>query len=324
MSARPASPPQSGSRSRRFSRLRRLGPWALGLAILTFLVARLDLTEILRALRRGPVAPIAGLVAGIVVVTLVLDAWATRVSFQAGGTTLELRPLLVVRGITYLPGTVHPLVGQSGLILYLRCRGASLSHAIGQILFLWVMQILALLTAVLVGLPTAPVPAELRVALGLLALTVPGYFLLLPVLQRHVRRRRSTATIAEPLAHAGLGAQLAVLGARLVHVAALLLGQWVALRAWGVEIPLAAGWTLVGIVLLVAALPISPAGIGTSQAAQVLLLAPFAQGATADERGATVLAFGIAYHALGLAGQMLIGLICLRLFADEREAGCGS
>ena len=84
--------------------------------------------------------------------------------------------------------------------------------------------------------------------------------------------------------------------------------------------PLAQGLALLPLVLFVAALPITPAGLGTVQAAQIVLLSSFAPGATAAAREAAVLAFGLAFAALGLAFQAATGALCLALLARRRRA----
>jgi hypothetical protein len=60
-----------------------------------------------------------------------------------------------------------------------------------------------------------------------------------------------------------------------------------------------------------AALPISPAGFGTTQAATVYFFSDYAVGATADDRAAAVLAFSIVHFVYGLFAVILVGLPCV-------------
>jgi uncharacterized membrane protein YbhN (UPF0104 family) len=65
-------------------------------------------------------------------------------------------------------------------------------------------------------------------------------------------------------------------------------------------------------VLFIGALPITPAGLGTTQAALVLVFSPYAPFPTPEVRAAAVLAFGLIYYLLGIVSQALMGLCCLQ------------
>jgi hypothetical protein len=60
-------------------------------------------------------------------------------------------------------------------------------------------------------------------------------------------------------------------------------------------------------------LPISPAGLGTTQAALVYFFSDYAAGATATERSAHVLAFAVVYFVYGIASSLIVGLACTPL-----------
>jgi uncharacterized membrane protein YbhN (UPF0104 family) len=87
--------------------------------------------------------------------------------------------------------------------------------------------------------------------------------------------------------------------------------QTLLLRAFGVRVPLVTAIASLPVVFLVAVLPISVQGIGTTQAAMVFF---FARYGTGDQtaRQAAVLAESLVTQALALAFQSLLGLACLR------------
>jgi uncharacterized membrane protein YbhN (UPF0104 family) len=71
---------------------------------------------------------------------------------------------------------------------------------------------------------------------------------------------------------------------------------------------------MVPLVLLIGALPLTPAGLGTSQAALIFLFSPYVPLPTPEVRAAALLAFGLIYYFLGIMVQALLGLGCwLRL-----------
>jgi uncharacterized membrane protein YbhN (UPF0104 family) len=79
------------------------------------------------------------------------------------------------------------------------------------------------------------------------------------------------------------------------------------------------GVLIMPIVVIAQALPISPAGLGTAQAAFAYFFQGFANGATVDERTAKLVAFGIVHFVYCVAASLLVGIICLPI-AKRRGA----
>jgi uncharacterized membrane protein YbhN (UPF0104 family) len=100
---------------------------------------------------------------------------------------------------------------------------------------------------------------------------------------------------------------------RVPHVLVMSLGVWLAMRAWGIPVPFALGLTLMPVVVIASALPIAPAGLGTTQAALVYFFSAFAAGATDGARHASILAFAIVHFVYGVAAIVLVGLVCMPL-----------
>src|SRR5260370_1216564 len=76
-----------------------------------------------------------------------------------------------------------------------------------------------------------------------------------------------------PLFGAGLRGHALAIASRLPHVSAIVVGYFVAMRVWGVPVPLSDGLLLMPGVVIAIALPISPGGLGTMQAAFVYFFA---------------------------------------------------
>jgi uncharacterized membrane protein YbhN (UPF0104 family) len=122
-----------------------------------------------------------------------------------------------------------------------------------------------------------------------------------------------------PFFDTGPRGTLIALAARVPHVLTVCLGMWGALWVWGVHMPFDSALALTPPVLLAGALPVSPAGLGTMQATQILLFSPFSAAATAPAREAAVFAFSLAFGLLGLIFQALTGLVCLALLRRDAE-----
>jgi hypothetical protein len=292
------------------ARWRRLWQWAVPPLLLAVLLARIPLDELRAGLARGPAGWLALYTLLQVVATLALDGVATRVALAGAGIRRPLGTLIRVRGATYLLAVVHYALGQGGLYIYLRRTGVAAGRAAATVLALTAGAVgnLAVAAALLSPLAaSAPLPG-VRPALAALAVLAALALAVAVVRPAAFARVRWLA----PIAALGPRAHVAAWAGRVPHTLVLLVGHWGALRLWGIPVPFAEGLALVAIVLVVVALPIAPAGLGTFEAAQVLLLSGFAPAAAADARAASVLGFALVYHALGLLAQVGLGVLCLR------------
>lgn len=291
------------------------------MGVLALLLWRIPLDEVLAAVGRGPVAWLALYSLFEAVAVLPADAWATRVTLSAAGVKRPFGELFLVRGSTYLLNVLSYAVGQGGLGVYLARTGVGAARSTGLVLFLLATNAIALALAAAIAHPFAhSTDARAALAIGVVLYGVKTYLTMLAARGLFARTRfgRWTATHVEKepiatLARAGLLGHLKATAARMPHVAVLLLVLWGSFRVWGIEVPLGVGLAALPAVVLIAALPITPAGFGTAQALQVLLFAPFVAGATPAARSATLLGFSLVHHALGLAGQVAVGAICFAL-----------
>lgn len=281
--------------------------WLVALAIVGLLLARLSWREVAGVVSEGPVALLCGYVALQALVILLADSLATGVLLQRLGLPRRLAPLLVARGASYVLGLLGYLASQGGLGLYLHRSGAAAGRATAAVALLVGSTLLVTLGLAALGFAWSGGVAPLRPWVAGGAVLVLLYLGGVAAAPRFLARLPLGSAVLE----LGRVGHLASLAARVPHVLAVALGHWGALRLWGIEVPFAEGVALMPVVLLVVALPVAPGGLGTSQAAQMLLFAPYAAGATAAAREAEVVGFALAYHALGVGFQVLLGLACL-------------
>jgi hypothetical protein len=330
----PARPPDSETaRPPRGSRLwRRAWPWLVAVLLLATLFARLPRAAIERALAAGPAGLLAAFAAAIAALTLAADAAATKAAFRLAGTPRPFGSLLLARGATYLLGLINSAVGQGGLGYYLLRTGTEPGRAFGAVLFIFATHLAAM--ALVAGVAGGALalggdgagfaslgrpgggPA-LAAALAALGAGLAAGLAILRLRPPALARRPLLA----PLFEAGPGGFLVAAAARVPHVLAMVLGLWGGLRLWGVALPAARGTVLLSAVLLVAALPLAPAGLGTTEVALVALASPYAPAASAAGRQSLVLAFCILYHLFGLAAQAVLALVCMVLLARSPRVG---
>lgn len=297
------------------SRARRWLPWLVAAAILAVLVREIRLDALRDAFRHGAWLALSLYIVLEIVLALPADAFGTRAALAAAGVPRPWKEVLLARGASYLLGLLSYVAGQGGMGYYLARTGVPAARSAGAVLLLMIAN-----GIVLVILGAAGLGAELaRGGLDgapreLLLLTIAGAFAgTLAYLGVIAARPRWLARhgLLAPLFEAGLGGHLRAVAARFPHMLLLAALHWGAFRVWGIAVPPVRGLALNPIVLLISALPVTPGGLGTTQALQVLFFSPWAPAATTDGRAAAVLAFSLVHYVVSLVVQGAIGLACL-------------
>jgi hypothetical protein len=300
--------------------VQRAWPWLLGLALVVAIATRVPFAAFSAALSHGPHLALALTNLAIGVLVLGTDSVATWTGLIATQTRRPFLGVMVARGATYLLFILNYAVGQGGFGYYLYRTGAAPMRATGVTLFLLGTNFATLIVVTTIAWavrgPDAASATMWWTLLGGCA-AYAAYLIVIAVAPMVLARRPLLAPLfdARPAGHL-----LAMLG-RLPHVATVVLGMWAAMRVWGIEVPLTVGLTTVPVVVIASALPISPAGLGTTQAALVYFFSGFASGATADDRGAAVLAFALVHFVYGVLVATLVGLVCAPLARRSAQTG---
>src|SRR5260370_1407131 len=248
------SPPATGSR-----RTRLLVPWLFAAALLGLLFRWVPRAQVLRALAAGPAWPLAVFAAVMAALALLADAVATRTALARVGMRRPFRQLLLARGASYLLSLLNPAAGLGGVGYYLLRTGAEPARATAAVLLLLVTFLAAMATVGVGGMLLAGGADELRPwlpPLALVAAALAACLLVLRLRPRWLSRRQPLA----PLFAAGVGGFVAATAARVPHVLSILLSLWGGLWLWGVALPVGRGTVLLSVVLLLTALPLTPAG----------------------------------------------------------------
>jgi hypothetical protein len=289
--------------------LRRLWPWLVGLAILAAIATRIPLSEFRGALGRGPHLQLALVNLAINVAVLGSDSLATWIALIALGLRRPFRHVLVVRGATYLLFVVNYAVGQGGFGYYLYRSGVAALRATGVTLFLIGTNLATLLVVTAAAWAIRGSDAAGAAMAWTLVGSCAAFAIYLAIIARRPGFLARRGVLA-PLFEAGLrGHGFAMLG-RLPHIAVIVLGHWVAMRVWGIAVPFAVGATVMPAVVIASVLPLSPAGLGTTQAAFVLFFHDYGYGATDELRAGAVFAFAIAHFVYGVLASTAVGLVC--------------
>jgi hypothetical protein len=304
LSTEDPAPPQTGF----VSVVRRIGPWLVGIAILVVVATRIPFDAFRSAVGRGPHLLLAAVDLAVTALILCSDAVSTWFGLIALRMRRPLREVIAVRGATYLLFLLNYALGQGGFGYYLHRSGIAPLRAVGATLFLIGTNLatLLLVTTVAWGVHGAAADPKLWLVLQIGCAAFAAYLVVIAVAPRSLADRGVLA----PLFDARIAGHAVAMVGRLPHVAAMVIGIWLAMRAWGIAVPFDVGLAVMPLVVIASVLPISPAGLGTTQAALVYFFQDYAVGATADDRAAAVLAFAIVHFVYAVLAQLLVGLVC--------------
>jgi uncharacterized membrane protein YbhN (UPF0104 family) len=290
--------------------IRRLAPWVVGLTLLVVVVTRVPYDALRTSIAQGRHLPLAAVHVLAVSTVLFTDAFATWMGMIALRLRRPFWDVFAVRGATNALFVINYAVGQGAFGYYLFKTGVKPLRATGATLFLIGTNLATLLVLTTITWVVGNRSGLNAGVTEMLAITCASFALYLVVVSIAPSFLARSEVLA-PLFVAGLrGHGFAMLG-RVPHVIVIVLVQWVALRAWGIEVPFIAGVALTPIIILATVLPISPGGLGTAQAAFAYFFSGFVIGATETERVGKLVAFGIVHFAFGIVAALLVGLICL-------------
>jgi hypothetical protein len=289
-------------------RVARTAAWVITAALLFLLFRKIPFATVVAAARASAGWTVPAAVVGVVAIYLA-DSFAMWKTFAWFLAPLSFASVLVVRGATYLLAAINYNVGQGAIVYFVhRVTGAPVMRGVGTVLLVMGVNVLALLVLTTVGLGVAPdVPHSVAVVVGVAYAGLAVYATVVALKPAWLAKR----PLFDVLLGAGLSGHARALLVRVPHIVALLFYHTSILRAFGVAVPISQAVVALPIVFFIAVLPISVQGLGTTQAAMLFFFARYGPG-DAEAQKAAVLAASLFATALGVTGQCLIGLFCLR------------
>jgi len=288
---------------------RRLVPWTIAAILVAFILSRVDIHEVGSLLRAVNLPLYAAFILAFTVVNLVCDCLAISRVYTANGTPETLRSILVVRGASYLPAILNYHLGQAYLTyLIAKHHGRRMVDVARGTLVAYATMLGAFALVAAVGM-TMPIEHPSWV-LRTISLLIGGGVIYLAVLWMRPAFL-ADRPFTKPLFEVGAGGHLVLLLWRLPHVLVLSCAVWVNYSFFGVIVPLRSAVAIVPLILLVAALPLTPQGVGTREVVAIHLLVPDV-GGTFSDRAAPIVAAGAAWTLGTVAAQAAVGLFFTR------------
>jgi hypothetical protein len=270
-------------------------PWLITVVIFAYIFSRIPFPEVFVALRQARFLPYVALMLPYSVVYCLVDAFVVTRLVQWFHRRVPYRRILPVRASSYILSLLNPGLGQGALAYYVHRReGIPFLTLAGTMLFLAVMEFCQLALYAAVGIfafhahlrmAFAPFYAVLVGVLGIGLLVLHGGMggleRLLTRLVRWLRRDASyhlqlrSPTLLDTLRQARLSHYVLTLVYKAPNFFLAVVVHYFALQQFDVQVPLVRLFTFLPIVFLVAALPITVAHLGTSQAAWLYFFAAY-------------------------------------------------
>lgn len=304
---RVATPPAR----RRWARTRRIAPWLVATAILGVLFWKVPIAESWRAVREARLELFLPAVLAAVTFWFWIESGAFAYLFSRFNAPLSWAEARSLRGTTYLLTPINWNAATAGVVFHLRhSKQVGALESTSSILFYSLIDGLVLAGLALVALWLLPASPEVasfrRLALGaeLLLVGMLALFMAPAPAWSWLARLRGLAlfrthALAAPRDVACLvllrGLYFSVFGALFA----------VGTHAFGAPVPALVATASVPPILMAAALPITPAGLGTQQAVMLYFWSPYGEEAA-------LLAFGLAFPVAVTLSRCLLGLRYLR------------
>jgi len=316
-------PTAEGTDSRKPSptidRLRQLAPWAVAAAIFYYLFSEVPIGDAWAAGRSARLELFFPAMMAAVLLWFLIDSAAFAFLFTRFNARLGWAEARSLRGMTYLVTPINWNLGTAAVILHLRTskRIAALESTSTMVFYQSIDgMVLGSLVALGVGLlPWSPELASLRnIAVGFVLLQAATLWLFMgswPRL-RWIQRIRSFGIFRSHQAAASRDVAVLIL-MKSLYFAVFVGVFWMGCRSFGIELPLQLALAATPAILLAGALPITPAGLGTQQAAMLYFFAPYG-----DE--ASILAFGLTFPVALILFRSLVGLPYLKDLPRLRQA----
>src|ERR1041385_3724805 len=245
--------------------LLRVLPWVVTVGLLAIVFSRISFHDVVAGTRSA--APwMVPVTLACVAAVYIADSFAIWKTFGWFLTPISFPDVRLVRGATYLLATINYNVGQGAIVYFVhKNKGTTIMRGVATTLLVLGTNVLALLFLATAGLTAAPeVPHAVKVLVVVAWVGLAVYVALIALRPRWLDR-----PLFEVLLNAGFGGHARALVVRLPHIASLVAFQFAALRAFGIQVPFVDALATLPVVFLVAVLPISVQGLGTTQATMV-------------------------------------------------------
>jgi len=301
------------------SRLKAVAPWLGAIGIFAYLFWDVPFDEAWEAAQNARLDLFVPEILVAVIFWFLLDSRALAYLLTRFNAPVSWPEARSIRGVTYIVTALNWNVGTAAIVLHLRrSKNVPALESTSSLFFYGNCDALLLMGLTLVGATAFSDSATLEtirkfaaiafgvqlVLLFLLAASFPAWRWLGKMRKAALVRSYRLATLRD---------FSIVLGIKFFYFMGFLWIFWAGSHAFGIEIPFSLAMASAPAIMMVAALPISPAGLGTQAAAMVFFWSDYGEKAE-------ILAFGMVFPIALTLARCLLGLPYLKDLRSLRQA----
>ena len=307
-------------------------PWLVAAGVFAWLFSQYPPQNIYNSLKYVNILSFCAVAVSYFLIMFLIDTFSISRILARFGHPESVRELLPARGATYLLMVVNYAASQAAFAFYqYRRHGIPIAKMLGIFGIIVVVDLIILATLAFVttfftswpfeigGMNIAHFVRVFTVAAvgGLFALVIAANAFANNSFMRRLRRYR----LVELLATTRPADYLVIVVARLPVHAFIMCGMYVAITTFNVHVPFMKVLSNVPLIFFIGALPITPGGLGTSNAALVELLKPFVEGQAissgAVAAGDLLFSFSLLWLFVNYLMKALTGLVCIRFVSRD-------
>lgn len=312
---------------------KKIFPWAVAAGIFYYLFDKYPPQNIWNSMKLMDIPLFCVTAVLYFVLMYILDTFVISRILRHFGHESSFMELLPARGLTYLIMVINYAASQAAFALYQNKKhGTPVSEMFGifgiiVVLDLYILVTLAFITTFFATWPFTVGSMNISDFVRTFTLLAYAGFFLNWLFWRgtfgNVRflERLRTRSFFRVLSRAGLKDYLAVGLYRLpVHIF-IMCGMYLAIKPFHATVPFVNVLSNIPLIFFIGALPISPGGIGASNAALVELLKPFVTSpniiAGTVSAGDLLFSFSLVWMFANYLMKALTGVICLRFVSKD-------
>jgi len=299
--------------------LKRIAPWAIAAAIFYYLFNEVPIADAWAAARSARLEVFLPLMMVAVLLWFLIDSAAFAFLFTRFNAKLAWAEARSLRGMTYLLTPINWNLGTAAVILHLRSsKRIGALESTSTMVFYQTIDGMVLATCAALGaisLVATPEITSLRnIAAGFVLVNAVSLAIFMSSWPRlkWIVRVRALGIFRSHQAAVPRDVVVLVL-MKGVYFSVFVAVYWLGCHSFGIDLPLSLAVAATPAILMAGALPITPAGLGTQQAAMLFFFAPYG-----DE--ASILAFGLTFPVALLLFRSLLGLPYLKDLPELRQA----
>ncbi|HIF97620.1 MAG TPA: flippase-like domain-containing protein [Myxococcales bacterium] len=299
--------------------LRNLAPWLGALTIFVYLFWEVPFAEAWLAARNARLELFVPEILGAAVFWFLLDSGALAYLFTRFNTPVSWREARSIRGTTYLLTALNWNVGTAAIVVHLRrSKGVPAIESAGSLFLYSNFDALILVSLALLGASVFSESSALetvqRVAGIVLAVQLSIFLILTSSSPRwNWLERIRNSSLIRPYRRVKVVDGVFILAVKLVYFMGFMWIFWAGSRAFGIELPFSVALASAPVVMLVAAIPVAPAGLGTQAAAMLYFWSEYGEKAE-------IVAFGLVFPIALVIARCLLGLFYLRDLRSMRTS----